>query len=96
MTIKATPTRAAIELLGWSQVLEELKPVVVNKNRNPEIGTLLRADLPDAPGSQFLRVRCGTGREFVLPVPPNMKTAREANAWTYGMSSREYRPQVRT
>jgi hypothetical protein len=49
----------------------------------PHIGTLLEADLPDAGKARFLRVRCGTAREFVLSVPVEMKTAKEANAWTY-------------
>ena len=49
-----------------------------------------------APASRFLRVRCGTGRSFVLPVPREVHTARQANAWTYGLSESEYAPEVRT
>src|SRR3990167_423590 len=52
---------------------------------NPAIGTLLRADLPGAPGTQFLRARCGTGREIVLCVPSEMTTALEAQSWTYNL-----------
>ena len=88
--------RAGCEILGWKRILEELKPIVVNEDVEPEIGTLLRADLPGAPGSQFLKVRCGTGRDFVLPVPPNMKTALEANAWTYGLEAKELQLEART
>jgi hypothetical protein len=75
--------RAACEIVGWKRILEVLNPTVVDEDIDPEIGTLLRADLPDSPGEQFLRVKCGTGREFVLIVPPDVKTALEANAWTY-------------
>ena len=77
--------RAAMEIIGWDKVLTALGAKVVDKNPNPEIGTLLRCDLPDAPGSQFLKVRCGTGRTFALPVPDNVCTALEANAWTYNV-----------
>ena len=31
------------------------------------------------------RVRCGTGRDFCLPVPPECATALAANAWLYGV-----------
>lgn len=45
---------------------------------------------------KFLRVVCGTGRTFALPVPMHLNTAREANAWTYGLDPSEYQPEVRT
>ena len=87
---------AAAEIIGWARILEQLKPSTIDTDRDPEIGTLLRVDLPDAPNSRFLRVRCGTGREFVLPVPAEMETARQANAWTYGLKPDEYKPEIRT
>ncbi len=34
----------------------------------------------------------GTFRDFWLRVPPNVRTAREAVAWTFGLSEREYEP----
>lgn len=77
--------RAAAEIIGWEKVLNKLGAKVVDKDADPEIGELLEADLPDAPASRFLKVRCGTGRTFVLSVPSEMKTALEANAWTYGI-----------
>lgn len=75
--------RCLAEIVGWEKVLTQTDPTLVDKASNPQIGTLYRVDLPDAPGSQFLKVACGTGRTFVLPVPPDMKTALQANAWTY-------------
>jgi hypothetical protein len=53
-------------------------------------------DIPDIGREHYLRVKCGTGRGFAIPVPPECKTALEANAWTYGLESYEYRPEVRT
>ena len=35
-------------------------------------------DLPDAPGTRFLKVKCATGRDFVLGVPSDVTTALQA------------------
>jgi hypothetical protein len=88
--------RAGCEIVGWDRILRELKAQVIDKDDDPEIGSLLRVNLPDSPGSLFLQVQCGTGRTFALPVPPDMKTALEANAWTWGLEASDYVPEVRT
>jgi hypothetical protein len=88
--------RAACEIVGWDKILSELKAVCVDRNNDPQIGELLEVNLPDSGKEKFLRVVCGTGRTFALPVPPEMKTALEANAWTYGIDAEEYRPEIRT
>ena len=36
----------------------------------------------------------GTRKRYFLAVPPTMKTARKAVAWTFGMSADEYKPEV--
>ena len=38
----------------------------------------------------------GTRKRYFLQVPANMRTAREAVAWTYGLPEQRYRPVVRT
>lgn len=74
--------RCACELLGWNNVLIALNARVIDTNPNPMIGTLLEVDIPEiGDNERFLRVECGTGREFALPVPPETKTALEAQAW---------------
>lgn len=89
--------RAACEILGWARVLRELNAKVINTDGDPEIGELIEVDLPDAGKERFLRVLCGTGREFALPVPPEMKTALEAQAWTWGLDKKSFvPPEVRT
>ena len=88
--------RAACEIVGWNNILREANAVTINTDDDPEIGVLLEADIPDSGKERFLRVRCGTGREFVLPVPRNMATALEANAWTYGLDKIDFKPEVRT
>ena len=69
---------------------------VIDEDGDPEIGTLLEADIPDSGKERFLKVRCVTGREVVLPVPPHVNTALETNAWAWDMEDYEYRPEVRT
>ena len=89
--------RAACEILGWASILDQLKGKTIDKHANPEIGELIRVRIPDIGEEQFLRVRCGTGREFAIPVPPNMKSAAQANAWTYGFDNpTDYQLEVRT
>jgi hypothetical protein len=91
--------RAACEIKGWHHILDELDTVEIDVDSNPEIGTLLEVDLklPESSGKdKFLYVKCGTGRHFAIPVPPEMKTAIEANSWTYGIDPVDYKPEVRT
>jgi hypothetical protein len=88
--------RAACEIIGWAKVLKELKAKVINKHESEQIGTLLEVDLPGSGKEKFLQVKCGTGRTFAIPVPKDMKTAHQANAWTYGLDEIVFNPEVRT
>lgn len=89
--------RAACEFLGWERILAELRGLTIDADGDPEIGELIEVSVPDIGRARFLRVRCGTGRSFALPVPLSVATAIEANAWTYGFDSREFtKPEVRT
>lgn len=85
---------------SWNGVIEGLKAKIIDKDDDPEIGTLLEADVPNSGKERFLRVQCGTKRLFVLPVPREVKTALEASAWTYGLDTlpnlNEYKPEIRT
>ncbi len=89
--------RALCEILGWEKVLDSVDAQVIDEDRDPMVGTLIRCNLPDAPQSQFLRVRCGTGRNFCLPIPEDVTTAIGAQAWMWQVSEAQYRLlQVRT
>lgn len=85
--------RALCEIIGWDKVLDQLKAKLVDKD---EFGELLSVDLPDASDSKFIKVTCGTGRTFALPVPQDMRTAHQAVAWTYNIDITNYSPEVRT
>lgn len=78
--------RCVAEILGWEKVLNLLNPKVIDTDEDEEIGQLLEVEVAGNL-ERFLKVRCGTGRRFVLPVPPTVQTALEANAWTFGLDS---------
>ena len=89
--------RAACEMLGWHNILRELGGHTINRDDDPEIGELVEVSLPDNGPQKFLRVLCATKREFAIPVPLEMKTALQANAWTYGIDEfKSFNPEVRT
>jgi hypothetical protein len=88
--------RAACEIIGWNNVLNELNAVTIDKNKNPFVGELLEVDLPEIGKEKFLRVKCGTSREFALPVPPDMERASQAQAWLNFTTEDMYLPKVRT
>jgi len=89
--------RAAIEIVGWATVLKELNAKVIDTDGDPEIGELVEVDIPDIGKEKFLRVLCGTKREFALPVPPEMTSAMMAQAWTWSLDLKDFVvPEVRT
>jgi hypothetical protein len=88
--------RVLVEIIGWARILEHVPTRVIDRDRDPMIGTLLECDVPGLERSRFLKVRCGTGRIFVLCVPRDMRTALQANAWTYGCDATDYRLEART
>ena len=89
--------RAACEIIGWDRILCELKARVIDEDDDPQVGTLVEVSLPDAGNERFLRVVCGTGRKFALPVPRTVKSAVEAQAWTWGLDTSEFqKPEIRT
>ena len=89
--------RAACEIVGWAQVLRELDAKTIDVDDDPMIGTLVEVTIPDVGRERFLKVICGTGSEFALPVPPDMTTALGANAWTYDLDGDTLRKlEVRT
>ena len=89
---------ACSHIVGWSKILRDLNANVIDADADPMIGTLLEAQLPDLDEtSRFCRVLCGTGREFVICVPPTTSSAQEAQAWMQGRSLADFRrPEVRT
>lgn len=88
--------RAACEIVGWDKILSGLSAKLIDEDSDPEIGSLWEADIPGLGRERFLRVRCGTGRQFVIPVPPNTSTALAGNAWTYDIDQQLAKVETRT
>jgi len=89
--------RAACEIVTWAKVLRELKAEVIDEDDDPMIGSLVEVNIPGVGKERFLKVLCGTGREFAIPVPPRMKNALSANAWTFDLDGDTLRKlEVRT
>lgn len=89
--------RCLCEILGWINVLKQLNAKIIDEDKDPEIGTLVEVDIPEIGKARFIKVLCGTGREFAIPVAPEMKTALEAQASTWGLTVDEFiPPEVRT
>jgi len=89
--------RCACEIIGWATILRELDSTVIDSDEDAMVGNLLEVDIPDIGREKFLQVLCGTGRTFAIPVPPECKTALEANAWTFGIEPEMLRDlEVRT
>jgi len=95
-TLNLEQRRVGCELVGWDKIINEVQAELIDKDDDPEIGELVKCHMPDVGMVSFLRVKCGTGRQFALPVPPEMRTAQQANAWTWGLESGDYTPEVRT
>lgn len=86
--------RCACEIIGWDKILHQLDAEIIDRSTDPQIGELLEVSLPGSGKERLLRVQCGTGRIFAIPVPPEIKTAVQANAWSYGLET--INPEVRT
>jgi hypothetical protein len=89
--------RAAIEMLGWARILSDLNARTIDSDPDPQIGDLVEVELPDLSEKvKFLRVKCGTGRDFAIGVPPHITKALDAQAWVVGLEPAEFvKPEVR-
>ena len=94
-----TIRRVLIERFGLDNYLRAGKCVKVHQD---ECGTLYRMNLPGDEPILVVQVinstpePDGTYNEYFLRVPPNMSRARQAVAWTFGMTEDEYYPLAET
>jgi hypothetical protein len=91
--------RVMIEIYGLQNYLLHSGAKKVHED---EYGILYRRELPN---DEPLVVVCvhnstpepdGDRKKYFLRVPPNIRTARAAVAWTFGMKSGEYKPKKET
>ncbi|MCC8949326.1 hypothetical protein H8A97_30545 [Bradyrhizobium sp. Arg62] len=69
----------------------------IDRDPDPQIGELVEVKLPDLrEKAKFLRVRCGTGREFAIGIPPHITKALDAQAWIVGLEPSDFvKPEIR-
>jgi hypothetical protein len=88
--------RAGCELIGWDRVLSGIDARLIDDDGDPFIGTLYEGQIPGAKPCGFLKVRCGTKREFVIPVEAGLGTAIAAQAWIQNVAPSKWtKPEVR-
>ena len=90
--------RAGIEILGWKTIIDRMGGKIIEADPDPEIGTVIELALPDlSRPARFLRVRCATGRDFALGIPPDLPVRSGftlphcAQAWAAGLDPAEWR-----
>lgn len=94
-----THRRVLIARMGLERFLRELGGLVLDRDRDAGgERQLLSVPLPDDEPIHALRVRCpSTGHEYVLRVPPHLRTCRRAAAWLAGFDhEQDYRPLIET
>jgi hypothetical protein len=95
--------RIIIERMGYEKFLKSCGGNLIQRDR---YGTLYNV----GPGfgfglmGSFLMVKVknstpepdGTYKDYVLPVPPHIRTARQGIAWSFGLEEHEYNPKIET
>ena len=87
--------RILLERFGYESFIRDVKAELINSS---EYGELYRVSFDRGDPLQMVKVinatpePNGTNRRFFLRVPPTVRTAKEAVAWTFGMEEWEYEP----
>lgn len=91
--------RVLLELFGAARYLQECGATVIHKDN---FGILYSIPMRDDEPVVMVQVTNstpepdGTFREYFLRVPPAIRRAREAVAWSFGMKEHEYNPEHQT
>lgn len=91
--------RCMLDRFGIERYIRELSAKLISEDH---CGKLWRVDLGDARRHIMVEVENGTlqpdgtRRRYFLRVPPKIRSAHEAAAWTYGLTAERYDLAVRT
>lgn len=91
--------RVMIERYGQSRYLLDSGAQQIASDR---FGTLYRKNVKDDEPLVMVKVKNSTPepdgsiKDYFLRVPPDIKTAQAAVAWTFGLESKQYEPTVET
>lgn len=91
--------RVLLERKGYETFLRETGSAILNRDRDPGgERRLLRVPLPGDEDLICVAVICpSTGRQYIIRVPPTMRTCRQAAAWIAGFDNpNDYRPIAET
>ena len=91
--------RICIEVLGYSRFLSQLSCKIIHMDGDQELIRIPWGELPIGIKEDIylVKVRCpSTGAFYVLRVPPDMRTVKQAVAWTFGVDEAKYRPEKET
>lgn len=97
--VNAELRRVKLERMGFARFLFEVDPVVLDSDTDPGGERhLYRVELPDDEPLVVVSVNCpSTARQYLLRVPPDTATCRQAIAWTAGFDNADdYAPLVET
>lgn len=89
--------RIMLEKFGYDRFRAESNATMVHQD---DWGTLWRVDVPDDEPVVTVELvnstpeQDGSYRHYEIRVPPHMRTAHEAVAWTYGMTPDQYKPML--
>jgi hypothetical protein len=89
--------RFVIKQMGYDRYLEQSGARLLHRD---DVGELYRMTFADDVPLVVVSVQNstpepdGSRRRYVLRVPPEMKTAREAVAWTFSLRAEDYRPDA--
>lgn len=90
--------RVMIERYGLARFIAESRVAMLHEDIDYG-GTrqLFRVDLPRSEAMLIVKVKCpSTGSQYLLQVPPTMRTCDEAIAWTFGFEKNQYQPLIET
>lgn len=80
--------RVLIEKLGNDKFIKRVNPEILDES---ETGRLLKVELKGDEDMVLLEVKdASSPRKYLLRVPPSMKTALQAKAWTFGMETKDF------
>ena len=87
--------RICLEEFGYGRFLSQVEHEVMDRSGDTEL-ICLNWHKKEEPMT-LVKVKCATtGAYYVLRVPPRVQTAKQAVAWTFGMSPEEYTPATET
>lgn len=91
--------RALTSLYGQARYLKDSGATLVHQDERGKLWRKKRegdTDLVMIEVTNSTPEPNGNARSYLLRVPPDMKTAAEAVAWTFGMRSDQYNPNIET